>query len=84
MGKEIITFGDIKVEKFHGHQNQILIYAVNIDRIIVSNKVPFGKKGFKYFIGCENNYEKVVPLCIMLSKMSAYRRDFDEAKCVSF
>ena len=84
MGKEIITFGDIKVEKqkFHGHQNQISIYAVNIDRIVVSNKVPF--PFFKYFIGCENNYEKVVPLCIMLSKMSAYRRDFDEAKCLSF
>ena len=37
---------------------------VNIDRIVVSNKVPFGRKGFKYFMGFENVYEKVMPLCI--------------------
>ena len=44
MGKEIITFGDIEIEKqkFHSHKNQISIYDVNIDRIVVSNKVPFG------------------------------------------
>ena len=29
---------------FHGPKNPILIYDVHIDRIVVSNKVPFGKK----------------------------------------
>ena len=32
MGKEIITFGDIEVEKqkFHKHKNPVLIYDVDI------------------------------------------------------
>ena len=37
------------------------------------------KKGFKYFIGCKDDKE-VRPLCKLLPKMSAYRRDFDETK----
>ena len=28
--------------------------------------------------------KKVKPLCIFLPKMSAYRRDFDKTKCISF
>ena len=28
--------------------------------------------------------KKIMPLCIMLSKMSAYRRDFDETNYMSF
>ena len=35
--------------------------------MIVSNKVPFGKKGFKYFIGYTND-RKVRPLCIVIQK----------------
>ena len=45
-------------------------------------------KGFKYSIGYKNDYEnddeKLMPLCIMLPKMSAYGRDFDETKYVFF
>ena len=40
-------------------------------------------KGFKYFVGYKDA-EKVRPLCIFIPKMSAYRRDFDENKYVSF
>ena len=29
-------------------------------RKVVSNKVPFGKKGFKYFIGHKNDDKKVL------------------------
>ena len=32
--------------------------------------VSVGKNDFKYFIGCENNSGKIMPLCIMLLKMS--------------
>ena len=39
---------------------------------------------FKYFIGYENNDKTIMPLCKMLPKMSAYRRDFDETKYVFF
>lgn len=41
------------------------------------------KKGFKYFIGY-NNDEKVKPLCIIILKMRGYLKDFDESKCMSF
>ena len=51
---------------------------IDINKIVVSNKVSFGKKGFKYFIGYKD--AKIRPLCIFLPKMSAYRRDFDETK----
>ena len=49
MDKEIITFGETEVEKHKVHQykNPISIYGVNIDRIVVYNKVRFSKKGFK-------------------------------------
>ena len=39
--------------------------------------------GFKHFIGYEDG-KKVGPLQIMLSKMSAYRRDYDETKHMPF
>ena len=48
MDKEIITFGNIEVEKYKFHQlkNPILIFDVNISIIIVSNNVPYGYKRF--------------------------------------
>ena len=44
---------------------------------------PFGKKRFKYFSGYKDA-KKIKPLCIFLPKMSAYRKDFDGTKCMSF
>ena len=54
-----------------------------MNKVIVSNKIHFGKKGFKSFIGYKM-FKKVRPLRIILLKMSAYRRDFDETKYMSF
>ena len=56
---------------------------MDINKMVVSNKVSFGKKGFKYFIGYKDA-RKAKPLCIFLPKMSPYRKDFDETKYVSF
>ena len=41
------------------------------------------KKGFKFFIGYKDA-KKIRPLCILLPKVSAYRKDFDETKSMSF
>ena len=49
----------------------------------MSNKVSFGKKGFKYFIGSKDT-KKIRPLFIFLPKMNKYRKDFDETKYVTF
>ena len=41
-------------QKFYYHKRPISIENVDIDKKVVSDKVPFGKKGFKYFIGYIN------------------------------
>ena len=85
MGIEIRPLGDIEIKKWKllYHKISISIYDVDINKIIVSNKIFLGKKGFKYFIGYEDN-DKVTPLCIMLPKMSGYRRNYNETKYMSF
>ena len=50
---------------------------------MVSNKVSFGKKGFKYFMGYKDA-KKIRPVCTLPLKMTAYRKDFDETKFMSF
>lgn len=42
------------------------------------------KKGFKYFIRYKDNSEKNMPLRIMLPKINAYGRGFEETKYMSF
>ena len=48
MEKTIIKFGDIEIQKqkFHQHKGPISIKNIDINKIVVSNKVSFGKKGF--------------------------------------
>ena len=85
MDKKIINFGDTDIQKykFHQHKSPILINNIDVNKIVVFNKVSFDKKGLKYYIGYKDG-EKVEPLCILLPKMSACRRDFDETKYMSF
>ena len=61
---------------FAGHP----VHDVNVDRIVVSNSVPLVKR---VFIGYKD-VKKVRPLCIILPKMIAHRRDSDETKYMSF
>ena len=52
----MIKFDDTKIEKYKFLQYKIfiLINTIYINKIVVSNKVLFGKKGFKYFIGSKD------------------------------
>ena len=59
------------------HKRPISIKNIDINKIVVSDKVSFGKKVFKYFIGYKDT-EKIRPLCTFFPKMSAYRRELDE------
>ena len=84
MDKNIIKFDDTDIEKykFHQYKRPILIDNIDVNKIVVSNKISFGKNDSKYFI-CYKDAKKVRPLC--LPKMSAYRRrDLDKTKCMSF
>ena len=64
-------------------KSPILINSIYINRIVVSNKVFFSKNVFKYFIGYKDG-NKVRLFYILLPKMSAYWRGFDETKYMYF
>ena len=84
MEKAIIKFSDIGIEKqkFHQHKRPISIKGIDINKLVASNKVSFGKKGFKYFIDYKD--VKIGPMCIFLPYMRACRTDFGETKYMSF
>ena len=82
--KKIVAFGNIEVKKYKFHQYKSLIWINNkdISKIVVPNRVTFVKKDFKCFIGYKED-KKVRFLCIILPKVSPYRRDFDETDYMS-
>ena len=67
-------FGNIEVENhiFHQHKSSILINNVNIDRIVVFNKVPFGENGFKYFIRYKDDSKKIIEDILMKLNISIF------------
>ena len=74
MGKDILTFDNIEIEKnkFYLHNPPILLGDEDIEKVLVSNKVSFGEKNYKCFIGYLYDNHKVKPLHIMLPKTTAY------------
>ena len=78
MCKEILTFGDIEIEKndFYRNKSPIFLEDVDIEKELVSKKIASGKKKYKYFIGYLYNDYKVKPLQIMLPKTSAYVKGY--------
>ena len=60
----------------------ISIKDININKIIVSNKLSFGKKNLNFSLA--SKMLKNRPLYVFLPKMSGCRRDFDETKYMSF
>ena len=45
---------------------------MDVDKILISNKISSSEKNYEYFIGCIDDDYKIKPLQIMLPKMSAY------------
>ena len=84
MDERIIKFDDTEIEKYKCHQydRPILIDNIDVNKLVVSNKISFGKNDFKYFIGYKDAKNR--PLCILLPKMSANRKHIDKIKCMSF
>ena len=84
-GRDII-FNDKKVEKsdFYKNKKVINIDEIEVNKIYVSKKESYGKKGsFKYFI--EYNDDDVIrPLCIKLPQMIGYIKSSDSNKTMSF
>ena len=59
MEKTVIKFDDIEIgkQKFPQHKRPISIKHKDINKIVVSNQVSFGKNGFEYCI-CYKNTKK--------------------------
>ena len=59
---------------------------VNINEITISDECPFSEKGsiysvgFKYFLYKNNN--KVLPLSVLLPKMSGYMKTIEDGKTI--
>ena len=72
MGKEILKFGDIEIEKnkFYNHKSSIFYKDVDIEKVLLSNKISPSEKNYKYFIGYLFNDHKVKSLHILLPKTS--------------
>ena len=69
--QKIIKFDDTKIKqcKFHQNKSTILINDIDINKIVVSDKLLFSKQHFKYFIGYKD--AKIIrPLCISFSKVN--------------
>ena len=79
MGKEVLTLGDIETEKhkFWIYKSPNFLEDIDIDNVLVSNKICPGEKNYKHFIGYLHDNYKIEPLHIMLSKMRAYIKIYD-------
>ena len=79
MGKEIIMFDDIEIEKhkFHSYESPIFLEDVDIDSVLVSNKISSDEKNYKCFIGYLHDDYEIKPLHIMLPKTSMYVKSYD-------
>ena len=64
MGKEILTFGDIEIEKnkFYDHKSPTFLEDVDIEKVSVPNKTSSGEKTINTFL----------VTCIIIIKLSHY------------
>ena len=86
MSEKTLKFNNIRVNKkeFHKSKQQTDLMSVNVHQIIVSDKFEHSGKGFKYFIGYQED-EIVKRLCIILPQMSGYIKYFENGgKNMSF
>ena len=66
------------------YRNKIL-KDVDTEKVLVSNKISFGEKKYKYFISYLYNDDKVKLLNTMLPKTSPYIKCCDrKSKCMYF
>ena len=86
MSGKNINFDDKKnlKSKFYKNKKVNSIEEIDINKILVSKKEPFGtKNSFKYFIGYNDN-DATRTLCVRLPQMTGYTRKFDENATMSF
>ena len=86
MSRRNVNFGDKKIKKSDFYKNKKVTKIDDIDanKILVSKEEPYStKNSFKYFIGYNDN-DVIRPLCINLSQMTGYVRQFEGNTKMSF
>ena len=80
-------FGDIEItnNKLYQSKTPVFLKGIDIEKVLVSNKISFSEKNYKYFIGYLYDDHKVKPIHIMLPKTNAYVKTYDgQTKWVYF
>ena len=74
-----IKFGDKEVNKkeFHSSKQAISIYSVDLNKIVVSNKLKINDTTYKYICGYLNN-DTIQPLRVILPQINEYIKYFDD------
>ena len=77
-GLKILKFDDTEIKEYEFYQQEYQLYesSISIDdktinEIVVCNKLPFGKQGFKYFTGYKDS-KKNRPLCMHILSRNKY------------
>ena len=86
MNRKSINLDSKKMKKSEFYKNKKVLWIDHIDvnKILVSKKEPYGtKNALKYFIGYNDN-DVIRPLCVRLPQMTGYARKFDENATMSF
>ena len=81
-----INFDDKKIKKSEFYKNKKVtsIDDIDVNKILVSKKEPYGtKNSFTYFIGYNDN-DVIRPLRVKLPQMTGYARRFDENTSILF
>ena len=80
-----MKFDDIEIKEYIFYQNinPISINDIDINKIVISNKLPFGKKDFKYSIAYQD-LGVIRPLYIFRQQMIIYKRSFNENRQLLF
>ena len=83
MAEQTLKLDNIRLKKkeFHKSKEPIDLMSVNVDQIVVSEKIKHSEECCKYFIGYQEN-EIVKPLCIILAQMSGYIKLLNTLKTV--
>ena len=86
MNTKNINFDDKKIKKsdFHKNKKACQIDDIDVNKILVSKKEPYGKNNsLIYFIGYNDN-DVIRPLCLRLPQMTGYAKKFNENVTMSF
>ena len=65
---------------FHDAKKAIPLNLIDINNIVVSNKVKSNNETSKYFMGYVNDIDEISALCIILPQMDGYIKYFENGE----